>query len=213
MPAVPGARPAAKAACSRTFPATVASGDELPARRSFKITSDAGRRWCREPGMQAPTTLTFAQPGAITVVFSGSLGIVYVGTRLDSLRQKGSNEMQFRGSRSRFPPCRRRYAKPPADTPGTEIACANSRTVALPPLCSVLRCALLSYCFAACDLASFLRSTPIPRVVRNVPISVVGRCGGGKACLPAVGEVRVRTQVFRPRRDYQQKEVSRCCDA
>lgn len=49
--------------------------------------------------------------------------------------------------------------------------------------------------FADCDLASYLRSTPIPRVVRNVPILVVGRCGGGKACLPAVGEVRVRMQV------------------
>ncbi len=40
-------------------------------------------------------------------------------------------------------PCRRRYAESPAATPGTEAACANSRTVASPPLCSVLRYAHL----------------------------------------------------------------------
>jgi hypothetical protein len=46
--------------------------------------------------------------------------------------------------RSRFPPGWRRYAKSPAAPPGTEVACANSRTVAMPPLCSVLRYALLA---------------------------------------------------------------------
>lgn len=42
------------------------------------------------------------------------------------------------GSRSRVPP-RRRYADAPAATLLPISACANSRTVAVPPLCSVLR--------------------------------------------------------------------------
>lgn len=53
-------------------------------------------------------------------------------------------ECDFGCSRSRLPPCRRRFAQAPTAAPGTEAACANSRTAAVPPLCSVLRYALLS---------------------------------------------------------------------
>jgi hypothetical protein len=64
--------------------------------------------------------------------------------RSDESQAKSNAEYNFGCSRSRFPPGLRRYAKSPAATPGTEVACANSRTVAMPPLCSVLRYALLA---------------------------------------------------------------------
>jgi hypothetical protein len=57
--------------------------------------------------------------------------------------------MQLRVQSPDFRRAGGRFAQSPAAATGTEVACANSRTVAMPPLCSVLR-------YAHCELAGGL---------------------------------------------------------
>jgi hypothetical protein len=96
--------------------------------------------------------------------------------------------MQLRGQSVPISAWCRRYAKSPAAAPGAELSCANSRTVARPPLCSVLRYALLAqlvWIAAALQNASFPRLFDVKGSDRDG--RSLGLCGKGGVEWQTVG--------------------------